>query len=183
MNQIPKTQLLIFHKEISLAEGFEVLHQSKDNRLVAGKQVAGASGWPLFKSLEGTPIRCWCCGCQADRWVVDKGANDHVGLPVLNLYGLANKKLVLINRDHIIPRSLGGIDDNENLRAACEVCNSERGNQVNSDDLTFRALHPHLISAERVKRGLKNALAQAALCSNKEDRQKVLAPFIAIGEL
>lgn len=30
--------------------------------------------------------------------------------------------------DHIIPRSLGGSDEIENLRLACRMCNSKRGN-------------------------------------------------------
>lgn len=32
--------------------------------------------------------------------------------------------------DHIIPRSLGGSDDPENLRLAHRICNSARGNRV-----------------------------------------------------
>jgi len=34
-----------------------------------------------------------------------------------------------VSVDHVIPRSQGGTDDIENLRPACQRCNSKRGNK------------------------------------------------------
>ncbi len=41
--------------------------------------------------------------------------------------------------DHVIPWSLGGIDDLENLRVAHDICNIRRGN-----DLTWHERHPKI---------------------------------------
>lgn len=71
--------------------------------------------------------------------------NDIVSKPVLDLFAEANGKYVLMTRDHIIPRSLGGINDVKNLRVGCQPCNSARGNSMNEEDLKFMEEHPELI--------------------------------------
>lgn len=155
--------MLIFHKEVSLAEGFLVLSKGKEDRLVGGKRVSGCSGWGLFKILAPGPIQCWNCGCAADRWIADKGQNDKIGVPVLNLYGTrSDGQLVLMNRDHIIPKSLGGIDNIANLRPACEICNGQRGNLITPAELDFKTANPHLFSAARFEMGKKRAIKHAA---------------------
>lgn len=105
----------------------------------------------------GQAISCWACGCTADRWVVDRHKNDLLRSPTLNLYALKEKsakvkrkkivfkELVMMTRDHIIPRSLNGVDDVQNLRAACEDCNRQRGNAMDDADTQFMLDHPHLI--------------------------------------
>jgi len=169
--------MLIFHKEVSLAEGFTILKKEKKDRLVGGKQVSACSGWSLFATLEPGPIRCWSCGCYADRWVADKGQNDKLGPPVLNLYGIRRGKLVLMNRDHIIPRSLGGTDAIENLRPACEVCNGRRGNAITKEDLKFRDENPHLFSQTRFETGKKKALKHAAKHKNNIEGERSLENY------
>ena len=145
----------IFHAEIPLQEGFEVLDlEVRHDRLVKGKRVERPSGWALFKSLQGQPIRCHFCGCQADRWVMEKGRRDKVGHPVLNLYGNQDGKAVMMTRDHIIPKSLGGVDVVQNLRAACAPCNETRSNEVTPEVIEFAKQHPELVDPVRVQRGL-----------------------------
>ena len=170
--------MLIFHKEVSLAEGFTILKKEKKDRLVGGKQVSAASGWSLFATLEPGPIACWNCGCLADRWVADKGQNDKLGPPVLNLYGLRQGKLVLMNRDHIIPRSLGGTDAIENLRPACEICNGRRGNQITKEELKFRDENPHLFNRARFETGKKKALKHAAKHKDNIEGERSLENYV-----
>lgn len=148
--------MLIYYNQLSIPEGYEVLEKTKFDRLVRGKQVSACSGWALFQTYKGKEIRCWSCGCKADRWIADKG-RKHMGQPVLNLYGIRDGLLVLMNRDHIIPKSLGGVDSIENLRPACEVCNGGRGNTLTDEDLQFRKDNPHLVSAHRLEEGKKSA--------------------------
>jgi hypothetical protein len=169
--------MLIYYHELSLEEGFQILSQDKEQRLVHGRRVSGCSGWKLFRTLQGQLIQCWECGCTADRWIADKGRNDLVGPPVLNLYGVRDQQVVLINRDHIIPKSLGGVDSVQNLRPACEVCNSNRGNQITPEEVKFWKENQHLISTARLENGKKKALRAA------EKLSYVLAPFQAIDEL
>lgn len=175
--------MLIYHAEVSLAEGFEILDKPKEERLLRGKRVSACSGWRLFKTLRGQPIRCWQCGGEADRWVADKGRFDLNGWPVLNLYGVCEGKLVMINRDHIIPKSLGGIDVVENLRPACFVCNHGRGNQLTEEDLEFCKANPHLISTARLEKGKKKVNAALALSHSPEHKDSLIRPFQAIEKL
>ena len=174
--------MLIFYNELSLEEGFEVLDKPKENRLVRGRRVSSCSGWKLFSSLRNGPIRCWACGAQADRWIAEKGQHDKIGSPVLNLYGInSENKLVMINRDHIIPKSLGGVDDIANLRPACDLCNGARGNEVTGEDLQFRHDNPHLISSSRLSDGRCGARrAWYRPVIPEWERQKAVAPFIAL---
>ena len=174
--------MLIFYNELSLDEGFKVLDNHKESRLVHGRRVSSCSGWKLFDSLRGHPIKCWSCGAQADRWIAEKGRNDRIGSPVLNLYGINHEnKLVMINRDHIIPKSLGGVDSIENLRPACDLCNGARGNEVTGDDLQFRHDNPHLISTLRLEDGRCGARRAWYRPGIPEwERQKAVAPFIAL---
>jgi len=171
----------VYHSELSLEEGFDVLSKDKESRLVRGKRVSACSGIRLFESLRGRPIRCWECGAQADRWIAEKGQRDLYGAPVLNLYGLRDGKLVMINRDHIIPKSLGGVDDIANLRPACEVCNGSRGNEVTGVDIQFRLDNPHLISPHRLQEGRNGARRAWYRAGIPEwERQKAVAPFVAL---
>lgn len=174
--------MLIFYRQLSIDEGFALLDLPKHSRLVGGREVSQCSGWALFQTLRGGPIRCWQCGCEADRWVADKGPR-HDGNPVLNLWGMRGGSLVLMNRDHIIPKSLGGVDDVENLRPACEVCNGGRGNALTDEELRFRADNPHLVSAGRLEQG--KAKARRAVEANAgfpEEQARIAAPFELIGE-
>lgn len=154
----------IYYKEISLDEGFRVAAQPKHSRIVAGKEVSLASGFELFKSLEGSNISCWKCGCVADRWIIGRGQNDLRSKPVMNLFAVRAEpptkkrpytvsKLVMMTRDHVIPKSFGGVDSIENLRPGCEICNGLRGSNMNKRDKAFMLANPHLISAERAARG------------------------------
>lgn len=152
----------IFYHELPLEEGFTLADKPKRDRLIRGREVSNCSGIAFFSAIRGQRIKCWNCSCVADRWIVSKGRNDLRSSPVLNLYGTTKRGEVrLMTRDHIIPKSLGGVDLNENLRPGCEVCNGDRGNSVNKRDLAFMNTHPHLISQARVLKGIE-AKARAA---------------------
>lgn len=136
--------------------------------------------------MKGQPIRCHFCGCQADQWVAEKGKKDKVGHPVLNLYATKHCLPVMMTRDHIIPKSLGGVDDVANLRPACAPCNEERGNEVLPEVIRFAQEHPELVSEERIIKGkkhLQEALAQAIKHGQLEEVARLIKPFIAMGYL
>jgi hypothetical protein len=164
--------MFIFYKEVDLEEGFELAKLDKNVRVLAGREVSNASGIKLFESLRGQPIKCWSCGCEADRWISCRGQNDK-SRPVLNLFATFTPKktrrnkhpvprLVMMTRDHIIPKSKGGVDDIENLRPGCELCNVARGNNMNAEDIAFMEANPHLISQERLLKAQAVAAKHAA---------------------
>lgn len=152
-----------FLKEITVQQGFEVAALQPSSRVVAGKEISLASGFRLFKHLLDTqqPIKCWQCGCEADRWLVQQHRNDNKNKPVMNLYGTVTvngrPELRMLTRDHIIPASLGGVDDVENLRPGCDLCNGQRGNSLGKFEREFMKHNPHLIDDERKRRAEERA--------------------------
>jgi hypothetical protein len=163
---------MLFYKEVGLEEGFELSLLPRNSRIVAGREVSTASGLSLYQSLRGSPIKCWCCGAEANLWIACRGEND-VSRPVLNLFAKFTPKktrrnkrpterLVMMTRDHIIPKSKGGIDDIANLRPGCEDCNGSRGNNMNAADIAFMEANPHLISQERLLKAQETAARVAA---------------------
>jgi len=174
--------MFIYFHELGLEEGFQILDkENKEDRLIRGRRVSACSGWELFKRLRGQPIKCWSCGCVADRWVADQARNNKMGYPVVNLYGIRDGRLVLMNRDHIIPKSLGGLDMVENLRPACAVCNTTRQNVITDEELKFRQDNPHLWSQKRLEEGIKNALKRIASEKRPEVIEEIWKPFVMIG--
>lgn len=139
--------MLMYFSECELDEGFGILAKEKEDRLLRGRRVSRPSGLALFEALRaaGEELKCWECGLVANRWVANKGRNDHLGSPVLDLYAVHNGHVTLMTRDHIIPRSLGGSNANENLRVGCSPCNGARGNRMDPIDIEFMAAHPELI--------------------------------------
>lgn len=74
----------------------------------------------LFKA-KGT--KCVCCGLEGNVFIENKAKNDTVYH--LNLYHeTEDKDLILMTKDHIVPKSAGGEDTLENLQVMCEDCNS-----------------------------------------------------------
>ncbi len=156
----------IFYKELSLDEGFAIADLAKNSRIVAGREVSLCSGIELFLTLrERQPIKCWKCHCVADRWISTRHPNDLRAKPCLNLFAMRTLKptkrhpnptpmLVMMTRDHIIPKSLGGVDHIENLRPGCDVCNGRRSSHMNKADTKFMLEHPELIDEERRLKGL-----------------------------
>lgn len=179
----------VFFHEIPLADGFEAVRGTqRANWLVKGRTVERPSGWKMFVAMEGHPIKCWRCGVEADRWIVEKHPRDLVGRPVLNLYASGEKGVVLMTRDHIIPKSLGGIDDNANLRPGCSDCNSDRGNEITDEDIEFAKAHPELIDEARVRSGLENLRNSTSYLAEGIDRaareiERLERPFKLMGYL
>lgn len=138
--------MFIFYKELNLEDGFCVLSKPRTKQIVDGQRVSSPSGVLLWKSFweQGKAIKCWHCGVEADRFIVKHHPKDMQKPPVLELYAHTGHSLAMMTRDHIIPASLGGVNDVENLRPGCEKCNNKRKNTMNKEDQEFMDTHPHL---------------------------------------
>ena len=68
-----------------------------------------------YQTFKKSPT-CVVCGLTGDRFILELsgGRKAH-----FNFYG----KGMLITRDHIIPKSLGGPETIENMQTMCTVCN------------------------------------------------------------
>lgn len=141
---------MIYHATINLEAGFQVLAEPKHARLVNGRHVSLPSGARLFEHLRatGTPIKCWSCGIEANCFISNKGKNDKVGPAVLDLFAMKSDGPVLMTRDHIIPKSYGGVNDVANLRVGCGPCNHDRGNELEAGDIEFMRAHPELVRSD-----------------------------------
>lgn len=65
---------------------------------------------------------CVSCGRKGSYFSLDLPINHR--RPHLNLY---SEDGVLMTKDHIIPKSLGGPDKLDNLQTMCVECNSKKG--------------------------------------------------------
>jgi hypothetical protein len=75
----------------------------------------------LFKKSR----TCCCCGIEGTVIRMERIKNE---TPHFNLYAIRNNKLVLMTKDHIIPRSKGGLDCMNNYQTMCIICNNIKKN-------------------------------------------------------
>jgi len=79
-------------------------------------------------------VKCVKCGISGKFFAVEKSKtiksqNVNVGLH-LNLYAVKNGEEILMTVDHIIPVSLGGTKDLNNLQTMCRDCNKKKGCEI-----------------------------------------------------
>jgi hypothetical protein len=68
---------------------------------------------------------CVCCGLKGTRMFLEYHPYDMT--PHFNLYGEENCELILMTKDHITARALGGEDRHSNYQTMCSVCNNLKG--------------------------------------------------------
>jgi len=113
---------------------FRPLDWVKRRRLFDGHEVKLTSSRLRTFALKGTV--CVACGIAGSYFVKEKNClsdNYH-----LNLYAPSNGQEVLMTKDHILPKSLGGANHIDNYQTMCVKCNNAKGNDV--------LWHPMMIS-------------------------------------
>lgn len=79
--------------------------------------------------------RCVACGLAGTKLLLDLNPGDTS--PHFNMYAEESGRLVLMTKDHKIPKSKGGTDALSNFRTMCATCNNIRGNA----DLALADIH------------------------------------------
>lgn len=74
---------------------------------------------------------CAACGIEGKWMNLDLNPGD--ASPHFNLYAEEDGKLLLMTKDHQIPKSRGGEDVMENYTTCCAICNNLKGNH----DITY----------------------------------------------
>ena len=97
--------------------------------------------------------KCVACSRIGALWILESHHRNEP--PHLNLYHvgeeleewkkLSKDGLVLMTKDHIIPRSKGGPTTLENLQTMCAICNGKKGNQMHGQLNRQRRAHDPLI--------------------------------------
>jgi hypothetical protein len=106
---------------------------------------------------------CCCCGIVGSRMLLDT-PREGSGCAHFNLYAEWNGELVLMTRDHILPRSKGGKDTIANMRTMCTTCNGHRGNL----DVSLDELYESLCGTE-ADRLLRESRSWQMLLQNLKD--------------
>lgn len=70
-------------------------------------------------------LRCSACGLEGIKFCLELSPSDKN--PHFNLYGLENGRLILMTKDHMHPKSYGGIDIHSNYQTMCAICNNLKG--------------------------------------------------------
>lgn len=65
------------------------------------------------------PLKCHCCKREVDHFDLYNGA--------MHAFVRNESSFSILSRDHIIPKSLGGSYNINNIRLMCQQCNSKRG--------------------------------------------------------
>lgn len=72
---------------------------------------------------------CACCDRVGTRMMLDVHGQIY-SRAHFNLYAEVNDKLILMTKDHIIPRSKGGNDNLDNLQTLCTKCNNRKNDKI-----------------------------------------------------
>lgn len=109
----------------------EMHHTKKDVAVFDGDPIKlGSDRYKLFK-MKG--VCCVKCGLEGKFFAKERGLTKKEPKIIswhMNLYGINELgEEVLMTKDHIKPRVLGGPDHIDNYQPMCQVCNSEKGSQ------------------------------------------------------
>lgn len=105
-------------------ELIEQVYNSKNKPVIDGYKI-GLPHDDRYLNFIVHGFVCAKCGLAGAYVKIDN--NRQYG-PHLNVYGIAaNGKEVQLTKDHIYPRSCGGLDDIINYQVLCEKCNCEKG--------------------------------------------------------
>lgn len=99
-------------------------------------------------------FRCAICGTRASHFRIKKDSQSNRFY--LHLYGFVKRdnctKYIIFNRDHIIPKALGGTNTLENYQLTCSECNCVRGTHNCSSDTDKQQILNHIQFKQDVQR-------------------------------
>jgi hypothetical protein len=106
-------------------DAIELLDTSAENIIVNGFKVRTTSlRYETFRAGRTCPD----CGSQGTQMALETSRSDmKVNRAHFNLYDESGT--LLFNKDHIHPKSKGGLDSLANLRTMCRPCNEQKGNK------------------------------------------------------
>lgn len=103
----------------------------KDNRNAKvdfdGDLIKGNS--QRYQTFFTKGCKCTVCGIEGKYFAKERHLQDKSYH--LNLYAVDdNGNEILMTKDHIVPRSKGGINDISNYQTMCNLCNEAKGNKI-----------------------------------------------------
>jgi hypothetical protein len=120
------------NKHLAAYEPQEILkHCGQRRRLFVIKGVEynvrmnSARYYTFIKSLA-----CVCCGLEGTVMMLDMQTKQKHGKPHFNLYTEWEGELVLMTKDHILPKAQGGINHLSNYQTMCTLCNGIKKDMI-----------------------------------------------------
>jgi len=102
--------------------------ETKPNRKDYLGQSVRMTSW-RYRTFARKGLKCVRCGIEGKFFSLEKShLNDkryH-----FNLYAIEGGKPILMTKDHIVPKSMGGTECFENLQPMCTRCNCNKGNKT-----------------------------------------------------
>lgn len=86
-----------------------------------------------LRNFKVNGVKCVTCGIEGTIFISERNHQRDVS-PHLNLYAETDAGLILMTRDHIIPKSKGGKNVFSNLQPMCTSCNCKKGSTVEGED-------------------------------------------------
>jgi 5-methylcytosine-specific restriction endonuclease McrA len=80
-----------------------------------------------YKTFIEKGYKCVCCGRTGAYYALEKSHGSNLKRAHFNLYSDDD---VLMTKDHIWPKSKGGMDCIENMQTMCTICNVNKGSTV-----------------------------------------------------
>jgi len=71
---------------------------------------------------------CVVCQCKGNVFLLE--INGKPKFPHFNLYAKKDGRLMMMTKDHIIPKSKGGPDHIDNMQPMCLSCNNKKGDKI-----------------------------------------------------
>jgi len=107
-------------------------HKHVDKVVMDGDEIKlGSDRYECFK-FKG--LRCVTCGIVGTYFVKEMCASQKHESYHMNLYGTdPSGREVLMTKDHILPKSRGGLNHISNYQTMCTHCNSDKGNRLETE--------------------------------------------------
>lgn len=78
-----------------------------------------------YQVFKKKGVRCVSCGVIGDHFILEYHRGDNN--PHFNLY---TKNGILMTKDHVIPKCMGGMNRLGNLQPMCVTCNTRKGDKL-----------------------------------------------------
>lgn len=84
------------------------------------KEIASSQKTRIHRGAKQRDERCYICGCQLDFERIEKFKSPEI--------------------EHLWPRSLGGLSEENNLKISCSKCNSNKRNYIDYSDFHYEEI-------------------------------------------